>query len=161
MKISLAVPFDHVTQSPVLPVDKDGMPTWRSWGRKSQPMGDSILIELEAADLIIVPLKTAPKVAWLEDFAPPKVAPVPIGMTVEPEKELDLVEMENALDEAVDVEPEKQADAEVVKEYLIAKTGAKSSDLAKQSWEKPEDIIGNVVKAHGGTLGNYRNSGLG
>ena len=55
----------------------------------------------------------------------------------------------------------KVTDPIPVKAYLIAKTGVKSADLSKQVWEKPEDIIGNAVKAHGGTIENYRNSGLG
>ncbi len=52
-------------------------------------------------------------------------------------------------------------DAVPVKAYLVAKTGIKTADLAKESWTKPEEIISNAVKAHGGTLAGYKASGLG
>lgn len=66
----------------------------------------------------------------------------------------------------VEPKPEPIAAAQVtdpapVKSYLTTKTGIKAADISKQVWAKPADIIGNAVKAHGGTMENYRNSGLG
>lgn len=65
-----------------------------------------------------------------------------------------------------EIEPQATIAAQVtnavpVKAYLTAKTGIKAADLTKEVWTKPEDIITNAVKAHGGTLEDYRNSGLG
>jgi len=161
MKTAIIVPFDHATQSPVLPTDKDGQPTWISWGRKSKPTGDSIMVEIEASELVVIPLKLDLKVCWLEDFDPPKVAPVPIGMTVELEKEIDLETMEADLDGAVDTEAEKQTDAEVVKAYLTVQTKVPVSALTKQAWDTPDNIIISAAKLHGQTMENYCNSGLG
>lgn len=58
-------------------------------------------------------------------------------------------------------EAAKVVDAALVKAYLTTKTGAKLTDLNKQVWTKPEDIIANAVKAHGGNLEDYKRSGLG
>lgn len=55
----------------------------------------------------------------------------------------------------------KVTDSAPVKSYLTAKTGVKAADISKQVWAKPDDIIGNAVKAHGGTMESYKNSGLG
>jgi hypothetical protein len=161
MKCAFIVPFDHATQSPVLPTDKNGNSTWRSWGRKSQPMGDSILVEIEAAELILAPLKLDTKVQWLEDYAPPKVAPMPIGMTVEPEKESDFIEMEEALDAAIDTETAKIANPLPVKAFLRVQTKVSAAAITKQVWNSPDKIVESVAKLHGQTPENYRNSGLG
>ena len=160
MKSSFIVPYDKATGSPVLPTDKDGQPTWRSWGRKSQPMGDSIMVEVEANELIIMPMKLSKSFQWLEDFAPPKVAPVPIGMTLEPENELGFDILEEALDRAVEAEIEKQADAKKVKAYLQGK-GHTKAKLDKLKWTKADEIIESVVKLHGKILTEYRQGGLG
>jgi len=53
------------------------------------------------------------------------------------------------------------ADPTPVKAYLTTYTKVKAADLAKETWTKPDDIIGAAVKLHGATMESYRNSGLG